>query len=1101
MNTTQSTNTMNTKFFTNQQQNTLFNKFTGIFEHNQTINNFDILIGYFRSSGYFKLRPSLENVDNIRILVGIDVDKITRDMQAKGLALFNGDREMTIENWQGDFKKDINNAEYKAEIDEGILQFIDDVHNKKVTLKAHPSKKIHAKIYIFRPDNFNEHNGGSVITGSANLTKSGLGITTAPNYEFNVLLNDYDDVAFATAEFERLWGEGVDILPAMVNSEGTHLADITPYELYLKCLIEYFGDEIEFDPATIKDLPQGFKRLSYQLDAVNQGWEMLKKHNGFFLADVVGLGKTLIAVLIARQFFYANGYPDHRSKILLVIPPALRQNWQDTIEKFKMDDAFTIITNGSLHKIEKPEKYDMVIVDEAHKFRNDTSDAYNNLQKICKTKTTTKTKECEFKKVILVSATPLNNRPSDIYNQILLFKDGNGSTLDFNLSSFFTQAKKDYKDIITLTDTNKAAEETKELYDEIRTKVITPLMVRRTRTDLLANKSYKQDLAEQGIVFPKTTPPQPIYYQLEQELESLYDRTIQKIDNKNHDETGLLHTRYQALKYLMPEFKQNYKRPDSISAQLVGLMKTLLLKRMDSSFYAFTETLGRFIDYSNIMIKMIDANKIVIAPNLNINDYVLNDEMDELMEFLAKESLTDPNIAIYKCDDFEAGFVIGVRHDCEMLKQLKKDWDAIIKNHTDPKVEELLKQLPHFLSRDKNPEGKIIIFTESVDTLNYLNDKMTADYGGQILAISSGNRDMLKQIIEHNFDANINAQDKKNDYQIIITSDVLAEGINLHRANAVINYDTPWNATKLMQRIGRVNRIGQMAKYIFVYNFYPTSQINDEIGLQNRAIIKLQAFHSALGEDSQIYSTDEDINTFGIFDENFQEAKNEIMPFLDEIRQFRANDPAGYKRIKDLPSKMRNTVDNSEHKNGTLVFARTKDRGSSRFYLVKDTVENYGFINAAKQLKCTPDTPLPAMQTLPEEHYLHVHRALKRFTDEIDENMTVRNQNQNLSVQKNTAIKFLKAMRALPDANDDDKAKLSQAITTIQRETFQELPRKINILKTDVNKHKNTADAKTLENCLNIIAKFDVNKHTESTDIKSKPKDNKPSVVISQFYS
>ena len=367
---------MSTKFFTNQNKNTLFNKLEGIFEHNEGINNFDTLIGYFRSSGYFKLRPLLKNVDNIRILVGIDVDKITKDMQDEGLALSKGDSNKTIKNWQETDIEDIQQANYDQQTEEGIKQFVTDMASGQVVLKAHSSKNIHAKIYIFRPDNFNEHTSASVITGSSNLTDAGLGTKQNPNYEFNVLLNDYEDVKFATDEFEKLWEEGVEILPEVAENtlKHTHLSDdITPYELYLKCLIEYFGNEIEFDPNSIKDLPEGFKRLSYQMDAVNEGWEMLKKHNGFFLSDVVGLGKTMIATLIARQFYYANNYPNYRSKILLVIPPALKQNWQDTLKSFKLDDAVRIINNGSLHKITNAKDYDMVIVDEAHKFRNDTA--------------------------------------------------------------------------------------------------------------------------------------------------------------------------------------------------------------------------------------------------------------------------------------------------------------------------------------------------------------------------------------------------------------------------------------------------------------------------------------------------------------------------------------------------------------------------------------------------------------------------------------------------------------------------------------------------------------------------------------------------------
>ena len=259
---------MTTKFFTNRDKNTLFNKFKGVFKYNTNINHFDVLVGYFRSSGYFKLRPLLEDVASIRILVGIDVDQLTKESHSLAL-VYQKDVEKIKQSWQKKFITDIKQANYNEETEQGIKQFIQDILSGKVSLKAHPSQKIHAKIYIFRPNDFNEHTPSSVITGSSNLTNAGLGIQDTANYEFNVLLNDYEDVQFATDEFEKLWANGIDILPEFAQNsfKQTHLSDdITPYELYLKLLCEYFSHEVEFDPNSIKDLPNGFKRLSYQMD-------------------------------------------------------------------------------------------------------------------------------------------------------------------------------------------------------------------------------------------------------------------------------------------------------------------------------------------------------------------------------------------------------------------------------------------------------------------------------------------------------------------------------------------------------------------------------------------------------------------------------------------------------------------------------------------------------------------------------------------------------------------------------------------------------------------------------------------------------------------
>ena len=329
---------MSTRFFTNDGKNTLLNKFKGVFEHNKNIEFFDALVGYFRASGYFKIREHLNDVPQIRILVGINVDKILAKYHSKGL-LFQGDANQTLIEFLNEAKSDIQNADYSKEVEAGILQFIEDISSKKILLKAHPSKRLHAKIYIFRPKTWNEHNQGKVITGSSNLTEAGLGGNDGSNYEFNVILEAYDDVKFATDEFEKLWIEGIPILPIEINriKEETYINDdFTPFEVYMKFLIEYFGKSVGFDPNSVSDLPKGFMRLSYQIDAVNQGYELLRKHNGFFLADVVGLGKTVVGTLIAKKFFYSNGFPSHISTILIIVPPSLKENWIYTLDNFEL---------------------------------------------------------------------------------------------------------------------------------------------------------------------------------------------------------------------------------------------------------------------------------------------------------------------------------------------------------------------------------------------------------------------------------------------------------------------------------------------------------------------------------------------------------------------------------------------------------------------------------------------------------------------------------------------------------------------------------------------------------------------------------------------
>lgn len=1092
---------MSTKFFTNQDTNTLLNKFKGIFEHNTDIDNFDALVGYFRASGYFKLRPFLDNVPHIRILVGIDVDKILAKYQSKGL-LFQGDANQTLIEFLTEIKSDIQDAEYNKEIEDGIVQFIEDIATKKIEIKAHPSKKLHAKIYIFRPKGWNEHKSGYVITGSSNLTENGLGGTDNFNYEFNVQLNDFDDVKFASEEFERLWIEGISILPIEINKvkKETFLNDdFTPFEVYIKFLIEYFGKSVEFDPNSISDLPQGFKRLSYQIDAVNEGYKLLEKHNGFFLSDVVGLGKTVVGTLIAKKFFYSNDFPSHISNILIVVPPALEENWQETLDKFQLHN-FKIITNGSLHKILDAEKYDLIIVDEAHKFRNDTAEAYNELQKICKTKTKRSLKDGSKadKKVMLISATPLNNRPEDIANQVYLFQDSKDSSLEVsNLQHFFRKHIDDYKKLKDHPDIRFVQDGVKEIYKEIREKVIQPLTVRRTRSDLNEHDLYKSDLDSQGIVFPDIEKPKKIFYELDNELDALYDKTMILL---SHEHKGIKYLRYQATKYLKDDKKSKYKNADVASTALAKLMKTLLVKRIDSSFHAFKESLNRFTLATEAMTKMFANGTIYIAPNLNVNEYVMEEREDELLTKMIALQPTDPTIEICSTSDFIAGFAEGLQRDFEILTELNKAWQKV---NQDPKLDEFIRRLEsELLQKDINPAQKLVVFSESKETTTHIVKHLTAKGRTDVLEVNSDNRDKLKQIIRENFDANIPTIQYKNDFNIIIATEVLAEGVNLHRSNVIVNYDTPWNSTRLMQRIGRVNRIGSVAPKVYIFNFYPTAKVNSDIELEKKAIMKLQAFHSALGEDSEIYSPDEETQSFGLFEKNVDEDKDEKLGFLMELRKFKSESPELFRKIQNMPLRARVGRKDRMKNNSSICFMRNKRRDA--FYYVKPDgkFEELSFVETAKEFYA-----VASEQGIPlhEQHHEQINTAITDFHEKIQQEIAstqVVDTTQGPNEKK--ALAYLDGFLSFPFASDEEKKLIKAAKQAIKLGKFQKLQRDVNKLKRDTKTTKLKA-VDLLDAMIKIINLYpvqqaDTMEERPTVTVRSYEK-LKPEIIISESFA
>ena len=570
-------------------------------------------------------------------------------------------------------------------------------------------------------------------------------------------------------------------------------------------------------------------------------------------------------------------------------------NWEETLEKFGLPN-YRIVHNGSLHKIRHPENYDLVIVDEAHKFRNDTAEGHRQLQALCKTPTRRLLPDGRRarKRVILVSATPLNNRPEDIRNLVYLFQDARDSTLPMrNLNSFFARRIDEYRKARKLKDMKAVQDTVSNIYEKIREHIIAPLTVRRTRTDLRENRQYREDLEKQGVRFPDTEKPRKILYRLSPDLEALYDDTMRKLA---HPDSGMTYNRYRAIQFLVPAKKLKYENADMLSMQLAKIMKTLLVKRLDSSFYAFTRSLERFLDANTAMLKMFDADRIIIAPNLDVNEYILNDREDELMELLAELRETDPTIEICTADDFQPGYREGLEQDHAILTGLVDQWEQV---EEDPKFDEFLRGLQHeLLDTDMNPQGKLVVFSESKETSQHLLKQLEENGFERTLCVHAGNRGKLRSVVRANFDANLDAAEQADDYDIIISTEVLAEGVNLHRANVIVNYDTPWNSTRLMQRLGRVNRIGSVAPKIYNYVFYPTAQVDDDIELQKRAVMKLQAFHSALGEDSQIYSQDEEIGTFGLFDRDLEEERDESLALLLELREFKRKEPARFRDRK-----------------------------------------------------------------------------------------------------------------------------------------------------------------------------------------------------------
>ena len=1099
---------MSTNFFTNRGGNTLINEFEGILSNNPQIKNLDAVVGFLRASGYFTLRPFLNNINKVRILIGIDVDKYIARAHQKGELFLGADDEVKEESLNL-LRQDIEQSHYTKQVEDGMLQMVQDLIDGKLELRAHPSKKIHAKLYILYPDNFNQHTLGAVITGSSNLSGNGLGIGENRQYEFNVKLTQPDDVEFARQEFEQLWEEAKGVPITAVDYQATldktYLkGDVTPYELYIKMLMEYFSERVlEVDKDDPFDLPDKYDKFEYQTDAVIEGYQKLIRYDGFFLADVVGLGKTLVATMIAKKFLIENGRDN--TKILVVHPPAVEQNWKTTFKDLDIDKYTRFVSNGSLNKVLDSdnydywdaEEYDLILVDEAHKFRNHTTGAFQQLQEICKMpRLETGNIPGYKKKVMLISATPMNNTPADIYYQILMFQDPRHCTIDGvpNLTAFFSPLIVEFRKF--RNQENFDLKQYKKLAERVRDRIIKPLTVRRTRTDIESIERYYKDLKG----FPKVAEPIKKEYELNDHLADLFEEAMIILDK------GLSYARYQAIAYLKPEASNGlYDNAELISRSLAGIRKNGLVKRLESSFYAFRISVDNFRQANQNMINMWENGRIFIAPDMDINKlYELGYTDDEIEEKLNEKAVDNPKNAEFNRESFRPEYIEMLRKDQELLDQMWLDWECISEDDDSKfaKFEDLLKH--ELFKKDRNPEGKIVVFSESVDTIEYLSKRIGRN---DTLVISAKNRSSLFKTIRENFDANW--EQKKNDYNIILTSDVLAEGVNLHRSNIIINYDTPWNATRLMQRIGRVNRIGSKSDTIYNYVFYPSREGNKQIKLNQIALSKIQTFHTTFGEDNQIYSTDEiiDRDLDKLFKEGMKQEKedrNQELPFYEELRSLYQHNRKEYKRIERLSLRSRTgrkpcEIDGVTLSNDTLVFLKTNFR--KLFYLVNDEHScELSVLDALSYFKATPDEkPLPRI----DQHHEHVEKALQSFRstkeEELHDDEANQNQRTNLGAQVTTAVSLINSM--LPHVEDGDtRLKLTQLKELAERGTLTNIAKRLQRLQKDLQRQGGSKAKITFDVALKEVLDMANHYNAYYRDTQQIEEESAATIILSESF-
>lgn len=1081
---------MRRKFFINlyAMQNTLIDNSTDalrmiskIKESIETVQPIEIMIatGYWDLPGmaliYNELKTFLEK-ENTKIRLIIGKEPMVRVYQQLA--------PITKDDFPGQYiKKDINELALTEEYQKVVELILDnctsDIENSKLQIKIYgqgdEEQFLHAKCYIF---NGNEFKYG--IVGSSNFTKKGLEDNAELNYfETTKSVINYQQDEYVKGHitwFNEKWEQSVPwnqtfleevLKPSPIgkkvqkDKEETDVNQllVKPHEVYIKFLQNTWGDVLDTDwqknPEKFFPCDPEFKLLQYQIDAVNQGFSIMRKHGGFILADVVGLGKTMVGVMIIKRFLLENGLS---RPVLVVTPPAIKKTWIETIDYFDKDRDFKVnnhvqfITTGSIGKlvddgeeegneefetkIDVSQNYGLVLVDESHKFRNNDTNMYQDLVSI--------TQRQPRPYVVLLSATPQNNRPNDLKNQIYLFQHEHANTTletipDKKLDTYFNNIAKRYQDLISakrfgrLKTDKELADDRKQLRsiaNDLRRHIVEPLVVRRTRTDI--EKYFENDMITQQLKFPKIKGPNEILYNMDEDLSALFYETIEVIaaDNIDANTQTLGYYRYRAIEFLKTEKnrtiyegskgKRKVKVEDT-SARLARIMQILLVKRLESSFDAFRQSLRNLMRYCDNMIEMIENDCIFICPDIDVNAELSDDNRKKrtlqgcYMHIRQKiKSKPDKNREFIR-EDIKEDYLTKLQADRQVINSLLDKWEKI---KDDPKLETFMFEMGQtFFNKEiNNPnspaEKKLVIFTEAIDTVNVLQKKLK-NTRYRVLAITANNRDAMRDTIQANFDANYKGT-HKNDFDILITTEVLAEGVNLHRSNVIVNYDTPWNSTRLMQRIGRVNRIGSKEEFVYVYNFFPSAQGDAQLELVKKALTKLQAFHTVFGEDNQVFSHDEEVISHGLIQLAVDESETPSTRFIDYLRRYKDENPEEYNRINAFPYGIISTKRATEHQ--ILFHLKANEHDTGLYYKTKQDGETYQLspIEIAELFECKPDEPL--VLPIPEQwktHEENVHTIFNEYMMNAGL-ITVSHTTKNTNKATEILVNLLKTEKNLP---------------------------------------------------------------------------------------
>jgi superfamily II DNA or RNA helicase len=1050
-------------------------------------------VGYFFLSGFTAIADKLPHIKHLRLLIGNTTNRQTIEQIAQGyqqLELIEDRLDaQTYPNHQAlvtDNSKQVRSQlELMEQSDESetlVKNLVQTIEEKRLEVKVYTKGVLHAKAYIFDYGDIFDGKGkkldrseqGIAIVGSSNLTLSGLNNNT----ELNVVIHGNDNHQQLTNWFDQLWDVAEDfdavLMQEMKQSWVMNIA--TPYDVYMKTLYHLVRDRLELAPVDIIIDPNDISKqlADFQTRAVQNAIQNIQNYGGAFVSDVVGLGKSYIGAAIVKRMEQKE-----RARTLIICPPPLMEMWERYNEKYHLNAR--VLSMGmlksddehGLRTLLEDEKYkhrDFVLVDESHHLRNYGTQRYKVLQAYL----AAGDKRCCF-----LTATPRNKSAWDIYHQIKLFHQTDITNLPIdpqNLKLYFQMVEKGDRNLPDL---------------------LSHILIRRTRNHILrfygldseTNLSiatsphineYLSGQRKAYILvggrhqyFPKRRL-ETIEYSIEDTYDGLYQQLRQYLGKSSKQKSlktltnTLCYARYGLGNYVLASKQQQepYKGLQTAGSNLRGLIRVLLFKRFESSVYAFQQTIDRMILAHERFLIGLDGG--LIPAGKEAQDILNDDEAageDELDIIDALRSVSGK----YDIEDFVGGASLQenrakltkhIAHDLKILKQIHQLVAPIT-----PAQDAKLQTLKQWLAKPDILGKKQIIFTQYADTAQYLYNQITDGSKRSDIEVIHSNSGKDKGRLVQRFapKANDNYQLKPGETELntLIATDILAEGLNLQDGDMIINYDLHWNPVKLIQRFGRIDRIGTEKETIYGYNFLPELGIEKNLGLKERLQRRIQEIHETIGEDSAILDNSEQLNENAMYaiyehrDKQLDLFDLEPAPPIDltdaeeMLRQLQQHNPNEFDRIVNLPNGIRTAKLAQE--TGTFVFCESSNINdpSAKRYPQLFLLDRSGEIisrdisKILSMITAKEDTPTAL---LPQTHNQTVTQTLRKFGKEVK----IRQSEQRdvkLTPPQNYILRELEKVFK-DDAKEDVKLIISKLIQTVKSIHNSTILRELKLIKT-----------------------------------------------------